>query len=142
MRLEEPVRLEIDPERARRLSALGIGVLLDVREDWEREAEGVWPGTLPFPLFAVKAALSCPLTPEETEALDLPLEEAKARGAAALARLERLLAEEDAPLLFCLCNRGERSRTAALLLRSLGQADAYSVKGGWRTFPPGSFTFS
>ncbi len=131
---EEERVAEISPERARRLAELGIGLLLDVREDWEREVEGPCPGSQPFPLFAVKTALGHRLTPEEQEALDATPEEAARRGAAALAELDRLVQRLEDPLLFCLCNRGERSRSAAALLRAEGWGDAYSVEGGLRAF--------
>lgn len=127
---DEAVR--IDPARARRLAEVGIGILLDVREDWERELEGDCPGAEPFPLLSVRAALGLPLSAAEREALDAPPEAAAARGREAISRLTALLRREESPLLFCLCNRGERSRAAARLIRAQGWGEAWSVEGGVR----------
>lgn len=87
-------------------------LLVDVREEEERELFGSLPGALPLPLLALRTVLGLPLSGPEREIAGF------ADPALITARLEALRRSRTS--LICFCAHGRRARSAAGLLRRLG----------------------
>lgn len=97
--------LEVPPKTAFLLASAG-GIIVDVRLEEERDLFGVVPGSLHIRLDVLQQVRDRSIL-------------MNAHG----------LSEERGPLL-CLCARGNRSQTAARLLRGFGYRDAFSIAGG------------
>jgi rhodanese-related sulfurtransferase len=129
---EERERLEISLSSAMELVQLGLGTMIDIRQDFEIELKGAIPGTEHIPLFEVKKLLGDRLTEDEQEVLDT----GKPNGIdikGLITTINRLHHARDS-LLLLTCNSGRRSLYAAALLRSLGYPKALSVAGGFQAW--------
>ena len=125
-------KLEISLASAMKLSALGLGTLIDIRQAFEIEIKGAVPGTVHIPMFEVKRMLGHNLSEDEQDILDAgrPTE---IDVQSFFTMINRLHHKHDNVLL-CLCNSGRRSLYAAQLLRSLGYGKALSVAGGFQAW--------
>lgn len=124
--------LEIDTRIARELMRLKIATLIDVRQPFELEVEGVVENAEAIPLFDFKKLLGHALTEEEQEILDadVPNQTDVRHFITTINKLHY----QHGNILMCLCNSGRRSLHAAQLLRSIGYARAFSVAGGIRAW--------
>lgn len=124
--------LEISLGSAIELCRLGLGTMVDIRQNFEIELKGAIPGTVNVPLFDVKKMLGHPLTADEQEALDCD-EPADLDVKGFFTTFNQLHHVRDHILLF-VCNSGRRSLYAAHMMRGMGYAKALSVGGGFQAW--------
>ena len=132
---EEPATLEITLPTALELCRLGLATMIDIRQSFEIEMKGAIPNAVHIPLFEVKLMLGHTLTEDEQDILDAG--QPKDLDAMTFFTMINHLHHARDHLLLCICNSGQRSLTAASLLRSLGYPKALSVAGGfqaWKKF--------
>jgi rhodanese-related sulfurtransferase len=124
--------LEISLASATELCRLGLGTMVDIRQNFEILLKGAIPGTVNVPLFDVKKMLGHPLTADEQEALDCD-EPADLDVKGFFTTFNQLHHVRDHILLF-VCNSGRRSLYAAHLMRGMGYPKALSVGGGFQAW--------
>ncbi|HDP88678.1 MAG TPA: sulfurtransferase [Thioalkalivibrio sp.] len=125
-------QLEISVTAARELAAIGLAVLMDIRQPFELALEGEVEHAVSLPLFRLKQLLGHQLTEDEQELLDADEpDERDIRHFLALINQHHIGRDQ---ILLCLCNSGRRSLHAAALLRELGYARSLSVRGGIRAW--------
>lgn len=124
--------LEISLASAAELCRLGLGTMVDIRQAFEIEMKGAFPGAVHIPLFEVKLLLGHALSEDEQDVLDAGQPtDIDVQGF--FTTLNRLHHGHD-NIVLCLCNSGRRSLYAARLLRSLGYRKALSVAGGFQAW--------
>jgi rhodanese-related sulfurtransferase len=128
---------EISLSSAAGLCRLGLGAMVDIRQNFEIELAGAIPGTLHIPLFEAKRMLGHQLTEDEPEILD-----AGKAGAIDVqgyfTAINQMHHVRDG-MLRTICNSGRRSVSAARLLGSMGYGKALSVAVGlqaWKIDKP------
>ena len=129
---EEPATLEITLPTALELCRLGLATMIDIRQSFEIEMKGAIPDAVHIPLFEVKRMLGHTLTEDEQDILDAG--QPKDLDAMTFFTMINHLHHARDHLLLCICNSGQRSLTAASLLRSLGYPKALSVAGGFQAW--------
>lgn len=129
---EQAVTLEITLPTALELCRLGLATMIDIRQSFEIEMKGAIPDAVHIPLFEVKLMLGHTLTEDEQDILDAG--QPKDLDAMSFFTMINHLHHARDHLLLCICNSGQRSRTAASLLRSLGYPKALSVVGGFQAW--------
>ena len=129
---EEPATLEITLPTALELCRLGLATMIDIRQSFEIEMKGAIPNAVHIPLFEVKLMLGHTLTEDEQDILDAG--QPKDLDAMTFFTMINHLHHARDHLLLCICNSGQRSLTAASLLRSLGYLKALSVAGGFQAW--------
>lgn len=129
---ERPATLEITLATSLELCHLGLATMIDIRQSFEIEMKGAIPDTVHIPLFEVKRMLGHTLTEDEQDILDAG--QPKDMDAMTFFTMINHLHHARDHLLLCVCNSGQRSLTAASLLRSLGYPKALSVAGGFQAW--------
>lgn len=120
--------LEISPGSAAEISKLGIGCLIDIRQNFELEIKGSIPEAMHIPFFKVKKFLGYTLTEDEQEILDAD-EPDDLDIKMFITKMNQLRQGNDCVFLV-VCNSGRRSLFATKLLREMGYKKTYSVRGG------------
>ncbi|OGA99774.1 MAG: sulfurtransferase [Burkholderiales bacterium RIFCSPHIGHO2_12_FULL_69_20] len=129
-------KLEISLSSAMELCQLGLGTMVDIRQNFEIQLKGAIPGTVHIPLFEVKRLLGHALTEDEQDVLDAG--QPSELDAKDFFSMVNDLHHVQDHIVLCICNSGRRSLYAADLLRSLGYPRALSVAGGfqaWKKLP-------
>lgn len=125
-------QLEISLASATELCHLGLGTMIDIRQNFEIEMKGAMPDTVHIPLFEVKRLLGHALSEDEQDTLDAGQpNDLDVRGFFTM--INELHHVRDR-ILLCICNSGRRSLYAAQMLRSLGYPKALSVGGGFQAW--------
>jgi rhodanese-related sulfurtransferase len=125
-------QLEISLATATELCDLGLGCMVDIRQNFEIEFKGAIPGTIHIPLCEVKLLLGHVLNEDEQDTLDAGTP--SDIDVQAFIRMVNQIHHVRDCILLCVCNSGRRSLVAARMLRSLGYARAYSVQGGFQAW--------
>jgi rhodanese-related sulfurtransferase len=129
---EERAQLEISLTSAMELCQLGLGTMIDIRQEFELDMKGRIPDTVHIPMFEMKRMLGDRLTSNEQEVLDAGKpRDMDVRG---FFKMINQIHHAHEQLLLCICNSGRRSLYAADLLRSLGYPKALSVAGGFQAW--------
>jgi len=136
MPLEAPTDAEVQAEHlaislssALELCQLGLGTLVDIRQNFELEVKGAIPGAVHIPLFEVKRLLGHALSEDEQDTLDAGKpNDLDVQGFFTMINKVHHVHDH---IMLCICNSGRRSLYAARLLRSLGYPKALSVDGGF-----------
>ena len=125
-------QLEISLNSATELCRLGLGTMIDIRQNFEIEMKGAMPDSVHIPMFEVKQLLGHALTEDEQDILDAGKpSDIDVQGFFTM--INRLHHAHD-NILLCICNSGRRSLYAARLLRSMGYDKALSVEGGFQAW--------
>jgi rhodanese-related sulfurtransferase len=125
-------QLEISLNSATELCRLGLGTMIDIRQNFEIEMKGAMPDSVHIPMFEVKQLLGHALTEDEQDILDAGKpSDIDVQGFFTM--INRLHHAHD-NILLCICNSGRRSLYAARLLRSMGYGKALSVAGGFQAW--------
>lgn len=123
--------LEVSLASALELSWLGLGTLVDVRQSMEIELKGAIPASVHIPLF--ETPIKAPgLGRSEQAELDAthPTEADSASFLGMIHQLQHVREQ----IVLCVCNDGQRSLYAALLLRQAGYPKALAVTGGFQAW--------
>ena len=121
--------LEISLGGALELCQLGLGTLVDIRQNFELEVKGAIPGAVHIPLFEVKRLLGHALSEDEQDTLDAGKpNDLDVQGFFTMINKVHHVHDQ---IVLCICNSGRRSLYAARLLRSLGYPKALSMDGGF-----------
>ncbi len=127
---ESNAQLEISVPTALELQRLNLAVLIDIRQKFELEIQGEIPGASFLPLFQFKKMLGHNLSPLEQDALDA--DEPELRDIQQFLAMINQMHHSKEMILICVCNSGNRSLSAARLLRLLGYENSFSLAGGFR----------
>jgi rhodanese-related sulfurtransferase len=139
MPLAAPTPAEVEAERlaislpsALELCHLGLGTLVDIRQNFEVDMKGAIPGAVHIPLFEVKRLLGHTLSEDEQDTLDAGKpNDLDVQGFFTMINKVHHVHDH---VVLCICNSGRRSLYAARLLRSLGYPKALSVDGGFQAW--------
>lgn len=126
---KEEEKLEISAATALELQRLNLAVLIDIRQKFELELQGEIPGASMLPLFQFKRMLGHTLSGPEQEALDEDVPDM--RDIQHFLSMINSMHHAKDLILVCVCNSGNRSLTAARLLRLLGYEHSFSMAGGF-----------
>jgi rhodanese-related sulfurtransferase len=127
---ESNAQLEISVPTALELQRLNLAVLIDIRQKFELEIQGEIPGASFLPLFQFKKMLGHNLSQLEQDALDE--DEPELRDIQQFLAMINQMHHSKEMILICVCNSGNRSLSAARLLRLLGYENSFSLAGGFR----------
>ncbi len=127
---ETNAQLEISVPTAIELQRLKLAVLIDIRQKFELEIQGEIPGASFLPLFQFKKMLGQTLSSMEQDALDA--DEPELRDIQHFLAMINRMHHSKEMILICVCNSGNRSLSAARLLRVLGYENSFSLAGGFR----------
>ena len=122
------VPLEMSPSSALELAHLGIACLIDIRQTFELDIKGSIPNAMHIPFFNIKQFLGFSLTETEQEILDA--DEPNDLDLRSFIKAMNTLKYGRDCVFLMVCNSGRRSLCATRLLRNLGYAKTFSVKGG------------
>ncbi len=124
----DEVLLEISPTTALEIVQLGIACLIDIRQTFELDIKGSIPNAMHIPFFNIKQFLGFSLTETEQEILDA--DEPNDLDLRSFIKAMNTLKYGRDCVFLMVCNSGRRSLCATRLLRNLGYAKTFSVKGG------------
>ncbi len=128
-RTKDEEQLEMSARTALELQRLNLAVLIDIRQKFELELQGEIPGASFLPLFQFKRMLGHALSDAEQEALDEDVPDM--RDIQHFLSMINKMHHSKELILVCVCNSGNRSLSAARLLRLLGYEHSYSMAGGY-----------
>ena len=129
---DERAQLEVSLPTALELCRLGLASMIDIRQTFEIEMKGAIPNTVHIPLFEVKRMLGHTLSEDEQDILDAG--KPKDMDVMSFFTMINQLHHGRDHLLLCICNSGQRSLTAASMLRKMGYGKALSVAGGFQAW--------
>ena len=106
--------LAISLSSALELCQLGLGTLVDIRQNFELEVKGAIPGAVHIPLFEVKRLLGHALSEDEQDTLDAGKpNDLDVQGFFTMINKVHHVHDH---IVLCICNSGRRSLYAARLL--------------------------